>query len=123
MIFSGCLRGDRSYSSWTSLKRPDNGEQNTQLSSTVPDVIDTVFVGLHQGLDVFGRDGIEQQNFCLLTSHSQDRPGEGWDISSQQQQANSVLCFMLCVCVCGPQGRVAAAFANGNPNKIPKYLA
>ena len=56
-------------------KRPDTGAENTPLSM-VPDVIDTVFMSLHQGLDVLGRDGIEQENLRLFTGHCQDRPGE-----------------------------------------------
>ena len=31
-------------------------------------------MGLRQGFDVPGRDGIKQEDFCLLTGHSQHRP-------------------------------------------------
>ena len=43
-------------------------------SPKAPYVVDTVLMGLCQGFDVFGRDGIEQQDLSLFAGHSQDRP-------------------------------------------------
>lgn len=42
-----------------------------------PYVVDTILVGLRESFDVLGRNGVKQEDLCLLTGHGQNRPKQG----------------------------------------------